>query len=137
MVIGDQLKFPCEIVVKEILPMFRAILAKKLVNEHGFSQTQVALLLGTSQTSINYYLSAKRGSKKSKNVEELEGLEETIEKIADNLAHGELTHTQSLREFCDVCRGFRTRGAVCQLHETALPTIRGKDCRVCVEFPEK
>ena len=134
---GEKLKFPCEIVAKEILPVVRALLAKKLVDEYGFTQTTVALMLGTSQPSINYYLGSKRGYKKSETVKKLEGLEETIEKIAENLAQGELTHIKLLKEFCDRCMELRTRGAVCRLHEAALPTIRGKDCRVCMEFTKK
>ena len=130
------MKFPCEIVVKDILPVVRALLAKKLVYEYGFKQTAVALMLGTSQASINYYLRSKRGYK-SKIVKELKGLEETIEKIAEGLAQGELTQIKILEEVCDICMKLRARNTICEMHEAILPTIKGQNCKICMEYTKR
>ena len=57
------MKNPCEIISRHILPAFRSLIAKGLIEENGFTHVAAAEKLGTTQAAISYYLSSKRGEK--------------------------------------------------------------------------
>jgi predicted transcriptional regulator len=50
----------CETIGKYVLPVFRAFVAKELVNNHKFTQVEAAQKLGTTQAAISQYLNSKR-----------------------------------------------------------------------------
>ncbi|MDR0470788.1 MAG: helix-turn-helix domain-containing protein [Nitrososphaerota archaeon] len=84
----------CEIIAKYILPIFRSMLAKELVQTHHLSQTETAKKLGTTQAAISQYLNSKRAYKGTKQIEEflpqIQTLAtETAKKIADNKTNPE------------------------------------------------
>ena len=57
------MKNPCEIIARYIHPAFRSLIAKDLMEEHGFTQIVAAAKLGTTQAAISHYLPSKRGEK--------------------------------------------------------------------------
>ena len=57
------MKIPCEMMVKRVLPVFRAVVAESLINDHGLTQTEAADKLGITQAAISQYLRDKRGHK--------------------------------------------------------------------------
>jgi uncharacterized protein len=120
----------CEVMVKEILPGVRALVAGKLVDKHSFSQMKAAERLGTTQPAISQYRTGIRGSgiKKLKENEEFMGM---VESIADRTASGELSHDMITIEFCRVCRFMRKEGLACEFHRRMYPSL--KDCRICME----
>ena len=124
------MRFPCEIVVREFLPALRGSIARRLIKEHGFTQTTAALMLGVSQPSINYYLTQKRG-RQDLPVAKMEDIEDMASKIANGLATGDKTQIKALEEVCTMCSGLRQRGPLCQLHEAMMPTIKGLGCKAC------
>ncbi len=124
------MRLPCEIVVRELLPMVRSLIAKQLVEEHGFTQTTSALLLGVSQASINYYLESKRGHHDGLTIE-AENIAKTADEIATGLAEGKLSEVEVLTKICAMCMHLREHGEICQMHEKMLPSIKGKDCTAC------
>ena len=103
-----KVRFPCEVMAKDVIPAFRALLARKLVVEYGFTQTQVANVLGVSQASINYYLTSKRGYK-SEAREILKEFEETIDEIAEEIAAGQATQRDIIKHFCAICSQLKTK----------------------------
>jgi len=48
--------FPCEIVVRYILPLFRSTVAKTLVEKYKFTQGGATEKLGTTQAAISQYI---------------------------------------------------------------------------------
>jgi len=60
----------CEIVVRYILPLFRSVVAKTLIEKHKFTQGEAAEKLGTTQAAISQYIYLKRGFKGMKTVED-------------------------------------------------------------------
>ena len=42
------MQLPCEVGVKTVVPAIRALLAKKLVEQHGMNESQTAIVLGLS-----------------------------------------------------------------------------------------
>lgn len=82
--------------IEEIVSGIRAVLAMRLVRDHGFSRKRVAEVLGISQPTITLYLSRRRASSSAKRIAESEiarrYLDELIEKILSRgmLTEGEL-----------------------------------------------
>ncbi|MGE5575475.1 MAG: transcriptional regulator [Ignavibacteria bacterium] len=101
----------CEIVGKYVLPIYRSMLAKELVQKYGFSQTATAKKLGTTQAAISQYLSSKRAYK---GVEHVEGFLPKIQTMADEtakkLANKEMGADDVTLDFCKLC-------ATCKVNE--------------------
>jgi len=78
--------------VEEIASGIRAVLAMRLVRDHGFSRKRAAEALGTSQPTITLYLSNRRASEPARRIAASEAarrcLDELIEKI---LARGAIS----------------------------------------------
>jgi hypothetical protein len=56
----------CERATKYILPTIRGLIAEELVEEHGFSQSHAAKVLGITQPAVSQYINSKRGGKLTK-----------------------------------------------------------------------
>lgn len=56
---------PCEVAVRDVIPIIRAILVEALYNRK-LSQLQIASLLGISPAEVNYYLKGKRADQSLK-----------------------------------------------------------------------
>jgi len=90
---------PCEYSVKYVLPAIRLMIAEKLIEEYGFTQSEAARVLGITQASISHYLHSKRGVKAVRKISRIKGVKKLIGKYADKLA----TSTTTLRQE-DICR---------------------------------
>ena len=53
----------CEIVARYLLPIFRSMVAKELIEKYNFTQVAAAEKLGTTQAAISQYIHSKRGYK--------------------------------------------------------------------------
>ena len=101
----------CEYMNSELLPGFRALVAKKLMKDHGFSQTQVASMLASTQPAISQYRRELRG-KNAKLFTENPNLSGLLEEITRRIAGGEVKPEETGSEFCRVCRFMRENGLV-------------------------
>ncbi len=99
------LRTVCEEVVRYVLPAYRSLIAKKLVNDYGLTQEEVSKIMGVSQAVVSYYVSNKRGKGVSK-YENVELLQKEAEKSAERLAKGE-SSTKIAKEFCEICKALR------------------------------
>lgn len=113
----------CEVVVKEVLPAVRSILAKEL-KDSGMTQDEIAEALGITQASVSHYLKEARG----KNVKMLEqnprlkeGLKDTAKRLKEKKASPAL-------EFCVICKGVR-KEIICKFHKDSMPGL--KSCDIC------
>ena len=91
----------CEIMVKEVLPVLRSLLAKRL-SEFGLSQKKVAEKMGTTQPAVSQYKKGLRGSKTNMLEDNREVLER-VDQIAKKLASGQLGAQDVSFEFCEIC----------------------------------
>jgi len=76
-----------EVLVQEILPAARALIAKKLTTDYGLSQKKVAEKLGISQPAISQYTRNIRGSKYHllhENEDAIKFLDSLTKRIAEN-----------------------------------------------------
>jgi predicted transcriptional regulator len=103
----------CEYVAKHFLPLYRAFVAKKLIEKYGYTQIQAAEKLGTTQPAISQYLSDKRGCKGSSNYDEVEPLVKAVAaEAAESFAKKEMTPEEFNESFCDLCKKLRKAGKI-------------------------
>ena len=100
------MKLPCEIMAKYTLPVFRAMLARRLVEEYGFAQTKVASILGVSQASVNHYLTAKRGRKPLPRMW-LEEFQKLADELAEDIVKGRIGEEDIPKRLCKLCSHLR------------------------------
>ena len=120
----------CEVMVSDILPGVRAMVARKLVEDHGLSQKDAAEKLGTTQPAISQYKRQLRGCKIGlfdKNPRILE----MISSIAKRTASGELSQDHISLEFCVVCKFMKSSGIVCEMHKKMYPSL--ENCSICLD----
>ena len=93
----------CEKFVKEALPATRSLLARRMMNDMGMTQMEVASVLGVSQASISQYLSAKRGSALLKELSSDSQIKSSMDNLLRRLLDRKLSAEQKQNAFCDFC----------------------------------
>lgn len=125
------MKFACEIVVRDVLPVVRAVIVRELTDKYKLTQPEIAARLGITQASVSYYLGKKRGHS-DRLSKDMVNIRKVSEKAAEALASKSIPMIEVMKIICDeVCKTLRRRGAICEAHEAVFPSIRGKICKVC------
>ena len=124
---------PCEFIDKYVLPAFRALVAKELVEKYEFSQMDAAKKLGTTQATINHYISSKRGKKKLKQLQSIKEVQKTAEQIAYGIATDEISTREAIIRFCKLCKKLRKDMLLCTMHKSAVPTSL-EECTICPDI---
>jgi predicted transcriptional regulator len=104
------LPLPCEVVVRQFLPSFRFLVAKELVDNHNYSQTDAAKKVGTTQAAISQYFHAKRGRGWSSQAKLLSAMRPHATSLARSIARGNISRVDSTQLFCAICQGLRKKG---------------------------
>ena len=120
---------PCEVVVKRLLPVLRALVAEELMQTYGWTQLQVAKCLGVTQPAISGYSSLlKKNISRRFNIDEVKAVAVTI---ASGVVNGELSLSESVRNVCELCTRLKIGGAVCTLHRLNVPELSEEGCEIC------
>ncbi len=120
---------PCEVAVKSVVPAVKALMAKELVEKHGFKQGQTAELLGISQSAVSKYTRKIRGY-----VIRIDNVEEVhvhIDGMIMLITSGEYDRAKFLRLFCQACEAVRRKGLMCEWCGKAAPSLRNDKCDLC------
>jgi predicted transcriptional regulator len=103
----------CEIVGKYVLPIYRSMLAKELVQKHHLTQTEAAKKLGTTQAAVSQYLSSKRAHKGIEHVEQfLPKIQAMATETAQKLVKKEIAGKDVTFDFCKLCVTFCKKDTV-------------------------
>ncbi|MHA1785853.1 MAG: transcriptional regulator [Candidatus Helarchaeota archaeon] len=122
--------FPCEIVVKKVLPALKAQIVKELHNKYNMKQQEIAKILGITQPSVSLYLSGERGSFVDiLQAEEMNKLNEISASIADK----NISEQNLMEEICSICINLRRAGILCELHGQ-LDKCKTPSCGFCDAF---
>ena len=98
----------CEVVARYLLPIFRSMVAKELIEKYNFTQTAAAKKLGTTQAAISQYLHSKRGSKGTEQfLNVLPEIRSLADETAKTIAAGEMETEDVMRKFCELCAVLR------------------------------
>ena len=98
----------CEAVARHVLPLYRAFVAKELIEKHGYTQVQAAKKLGTTQAAISQYVTSKRGHKGTPNYDTiLPDVQAAAVKVAKHLAVTDVSRDEFSASFCELCNSLR------------------------------
>lgn len=104
---------PCEVVVKYMLPKFRAMVAEELVEKHGMTQMTAASKLGMTQAAVSYYLSSKRGFKAEKFSKD-PNCKSAVSEAAALLSEEEAPSARVVELFCKCCKTLKSKCDLCE-----------------------
>ena len=122
-----------EIVVDDFLPTFRSMLAESL-RERGLTQSEVADLLGISQSAVSKYVHGDVDTNAALLDDEL--LVDHVERLAEGLSSSDVTPIQALVETEILIRRLERGGTLAQLHEAVVPELADYDRDFAIHDPE-
>ncbi|MDG6221962.1 MAG: hypothetical protein QCH99_01720 [Candidatus Bathyarchaeota archaeon] len=126
---------PCEVVVRSVLPAFRSLVARRLIEDFKFSQVNAAKKLGTTQASVSNYLYSKRGKKLVKQLEDSPNVQMIVDEIAQGIAEDKISPIDAMLHFCKLCEALRSEDLVNDWHKEITNTP--KSCSVCPSTKSK
>jgi predicted transcriptional regulator len=116
--------------VKTVLPAVKAIMARSIVEKHGYNEKQAANLLGLSQSAVSRYVGRERGA----NLLAIENSSEVVDLI-DQMVLSLLEKTQDktkiLELFCQTCTAIRKLGLLCPKCQEQMPKEWAEKCFFC------
>ena len=124
------MQLPCEVGVKTVIPAIRALLAIKLVEQHGMNEKQTAMLLGLSQSAISRYKTKNRG-----NILQIDTdpeVQTLIDKMLNLLINGKPQELFKILDvFCETCTVVRKKGILCSMCQKKTTETNVEVCTFC------
>lgn len=114
------MRFIEEVVVDEFLPTFRALLAGDL-RDRGLTQSEVAELLGISQSAVSKY--AHGDVDTNDRLAADERVQDLVARLGEGLASGDVTPVQALVETEVLIRQLERGDVLARLHEETFPPL--------------
>ena len=123
---------PAEIESKTLIPALRAILAKKLAEEHKIREDEISKMLGVTQAAISNYIRGTRGDPKL--IEKLvsdKQVSEMISELCDRLSSDMAYTPSSLAKFISLCNYIKSSLLICEIHHKLESDIDEAICKEC------
>ena len=123
---------PAEIESKTLIPALRAILAKKLAEEHKIREDEISKMLGVTQAAISNYIRGTRGDPKL--IQKLvadEQVSQLINELSDSLASDMAYTPSSLARFISLCNYIKSSLLICEIHHNLESNIDEAVCKEC------
>ena len=114
------MRFAAEVVVDEVLPTVRAMLAERL-REQGHTQRETAELLGISQSAVSKY--AHGEVERDERVQRDPDIQALVDRVAAGYDAGELRPAEALIEVETTLGRLARGGLVAELHAEAVPEL--------------
>ena len=123
---------PAEIESKTMIPALRAILAKKLADEHKIREDEISKMLGVTQAAVSNYIRGTRGDPKLiSQLSSQKQIVEMINEISENLASNKAYTPASLSKFIGICNYIKTSLLICDIHHNLESDIDEAICKEC------
>ena len=117
----------CEVIVSEVMPALRALIAKELM-QLGLNQMEISKKLGITQPAVSQYMRELRGHR-VRLLTSNENVFESVKTLAHEIATGDLKATELHIRLCEICRKIRDERLLCKLHQESYPSIG--ECDIC------
>ena len=123
---------PAEIESKTLIPALRAILAKRLAEDHNIREEQISKMLGVTQAAISNYIRGTRGDPSliAKLLSEKQ-VAAMIDELSDNLASDVAYTPSSLSKFIGLCNYVKSSLLICEIHHNLESDIDEQVCKEC------
>ncbi len=123
---------PAEIESKTLIPALRAILAKKLAEDHKVREEEISKMLGVTQAAVSNYIRGTRGDPAliSKLLSEPE-VANLINELTENLSSDMAYTPSSLSKFIGLCNYIKSSLLICEIHHNLESNIDEKVCKEC------
>lgn len=95
--------------VQNVLPVFRSLIAKELVERHGLSQIEAAKKLGVTQAAVSQYLCLKRGKRTSKPSAVTHKVQKMAVKLAMEISENGISPNEVTKIVCELCAEINAR----------------------------
>ncbi|MCW4002564.1 MAG: helix-turn-helix domain-containing protein [Candidatus Bathyarchaeota archaeon] len=94
----------CEAIGKYVVPLFRSMLAKELINTYNLTQVEAAQRLGTTQAAISQYVNSKRANRGMEQFDDIvPKIQAMASETAKRLANKEISPEEVTIDFCKLC----------------------------------
>ena len=113
-----------------MLPAVKAIMARTIVEKHGYNEKQTANLLGLSQSAVSRYIGRERGA----NLLAIENTSEIlaiIDQMVSSVIKEPNNRAKILELFCKTCTAIREKGLMCPKCQKNMPAIWVDKCFFC------
>jgi predicted fused transcriptional regulator/phosphomethylpyrimidine kinase/predicted transcriptional regulator len=127
------MKFIEEVVVEEFLPTFRSMLAEAL-RERGLTQSEVADLLGISQSAVSKYIHGDID--RNERLLADGRLTDLVDRLAEGLVAGDTSPVQALIEAEVFIRQLEQGDLLAQLHAEAVPALTDAEAGFDIHDPD-
>ncbi len=123
---------PAEIESKTMIPALRAILARKLADQHKIREDEISKMLGVTQAAVSNYIRGTRGDPKLiSQLSSQKQIVEMIDEISENLASNRAYTPASLSKFIGICNYIKTSLLICDIHHNLESNIDEAICKEC------
>jgi hypothetical protein len=123
---------PAEIESKTMIPALRAILAKKLADQHKIREDEISKMLGVTQAAVSNYIRGTRGDPELiSKLSSQKQIVEMLNEISDNLASNKAYTPASLSKFIGICNYIKTSLLICDIHHNLESNIDEAICKEC------
>ena len=123
---------PAEIESKTMIPALRAILARKLADEHKIREDEISKMLGVTQAAVSNYIRGTRGDPKLiLQLSSQKQIVAMIDEISENLASNKAYTPASLSKFIGICNYIKTSLLICDIHHNLESDIDEAICKEC------
>ena len=120
---------PEELASKSVIPAIRALVVKRLVEQHGMTQQEAAKLLGVTQPAVSKYLHEKRGA--AIKLGGIEAIDEATDEIAELISSRKAPQIEVMSRIEAACDYVRKNRYMCDLHKKLEPSMDVNACHVC------
>ena len=123
---------PAEIESKTLIPALRAILAKKLAEDHDIREDEISKMLGVTQAAISNYIRGTRGDPSliAKLLSEKQ-VAIMIDELTDSLSSDMAYTPSSLSKFIGLCNYIKSSLLICEIHHNLESNIDEQVCKEC------
>ena len=123
---------PAEIESKTLIPALRAILAKKLAEDHNVREEEISKMLGVTQAAVSNYIRGTRGDPAliAKLLSEQQ-VATLIDELTENLSSDMAYTPSSLSKFIGLCNYIKSSLLICEIHHNLESNIDEKVCKEC------
>ena len=120
---------PEELASKSVIPAIRALVVKRLVEEHGMTQQEAAKLLGVTQPAVSKYLHQKRGA--AIKLSGIKAVEQATDEIAELVSSHKVPQIEVMSKIESACEYVRRNRYMCDLHKKLEPNMDVNSCHIC------